>query len=296
MTLQYLCQGWSWEGPQASADGAETMAETLRRIRHRTATDLRLALQVEHGLSLDTGRILSLVRRHRINLVMFSDRANRARHLEETDPAAFEDLARSMDHTADSLRRTLDALRAGAGAIPRALCDLAEHFDAMGVSYGSMEDETGEARERHSMIGAGLCMTPRSLRAAAAARAVSDPVVASAADVIDRVHTRTMSRGDLLGYDALVSAGAAVSLAELALHLEDTGLLPLPRAWALISDHPARLLRMTDRGRLDLGCRADMTIVNARTRQVEATICAGRLAYLSGAAARDFWTVPVNSP
>ena len=113
-------------------------------------------------------------------------------------------------------------------------------------------------------------------------------MVGSTADLIARLRTRTLAAEDLMGFDALVSDGAPMSLADFALYLDEIGLMPLEKAWALISDHPARLMRLTDRGRLDQGCVADLTIVNGRTRQVEATICAGRLAYLSGEAGVRF--------
>lgn len=42
VTLQYLCQGWSWEGAHASPETAEQMAEGLRALRPHLATDLRM--------------------------------------------------------------------------------------------------------------------------------------------------------------------------------------------------------------------------------------------------------------
>ena len=56
----------------------------------------------------------------------------------------------------------------------------------------------------------------------------------------------------------------------------------------MISSRPAEILRMPDRGVLDFGRRADVTVVNAATRQVEATISGGRLTYLAGEAGRRF--------
>ena len=44
--------------------------------------------------------------------------------------------------------------------------------------------------------------------------------------------------------------------------------------------------------RLEPGLRADMVIVNAETRGIEATISAGRLSYLAGEAARRFVSQP----
>lgn len=295
VTLQYLCQGWSWEGPQASPETAQAMAVALQEQRRHLATDLRLGLQIDHAMSFDPARILALVQTYGIDLVMFSNRAERARGLAETDRIAFGNLARSLGQDPSTLRLLLEGLDANAAAIPRSLCTLAEEFDALGITYGSMEDETGEAREHHSMLGAGVCMTPRNQRAAAAARAVSDPVIVSAADLGDRIRTQTLSQFDLVGIDALVSGGSAMSLAELALYISETGILPLPQAWALVSEHPARLLRLTDRGRLDLGCHADLTIVNEQSLQIEATISRGRLAYLSGEAGARFFDRRVDS-
>lgn len=192
VTLQYLSQGWSWEGPHASPETARNMAAGLRALAPHLSIDLRLSLQIEHALSPDTARILALVETYGIDLAMFSNRAEWARDLQERDAAGFGNLAARLDHDPETLHLTLAELTTRPGSVPRALCALAEQFDALGVTYGSLEDSTGEAREHHSMIGASLCMLPRSRRAAAAARAVSDPVVLSAADLLDRLRTRTL--------------------------------------------------------------------------------------------------------
>jgi alpha-D-ribose 1-methylphosphonate 5-triphosphate diphosphatase len=88
--------------------------------------------------------------------------------------------------------------------------------------------------------------------------------------------------------DALASDSARPMLAQAAWAAVDAGFLTLPRAWAMISERPAEILRLADRGRLDPGLRADLTVVNAATRRVEATISAGRLVHVSGEASRRF--------
>lgn len=288
VTTLCLHQGWSWEGGADSPAAAAIMAEAMTLAATRSVTDLRMMLRVEHAQAPDIARIMTLIRRHGPGLVMFSDRAAEARMLADGDPEAFDALARRLGHDAESLRLTLDGLTSSAAQVPRALCLLAEEFDRLGVIYGSMEDATGEAREHHSMLGAGLCLTPRTYRAAAAARAVSDPVALSARDILGRMETRTLDLADLQRADAIVSDGAAMSLADLALTLASRGLMDLPAAWSLVSERPARLLRLPDRGRLDHGMRADLTVVNAATGKVEATISGGRLAYLSGMAGARF--------
>ncbi|WP_172331176.1 alkylphosphonate utilization protein [Mangrovicoccus sp. HB161399] len=288
VTTQCLQQGWSWEGPSESPEAAEELAAALAGMAGKTLTDLRLALRIEHAMARSTMRILELVRGSGIELVLFSNRAATARDLRDADPPGFAALAARTGRDAAALSEVLDGLAAGAPSVPRALCDLAEQFDTAGVIYGSAEDESGEAREHHSMIGAGLCMTPSSYRAAAAARAVCDPVAISARELTEQLQTRTLDPEQLARCDAIVSDGARMPLADLALHLAETGILPLPRAWALVSDHPARLLRLPGRGRLDLGARADLAFVNEATGKVEATVCGGRLSHLCGAAAVRF--------
>ena len=61
--------------------------------------------------------------------------------------------------------------------------------------------------------------------------------------------------------------------------------MTLPQAWAMISDTPARILRMPDRGRLDPGRRADLTVIHAQSRAIEMTISGGRITHLAGEAA-----------
>ena len=54
----------------------------------------------------------------------------------------------------------------------------------------------------------------------------------------------------------------------------------------MISEAPARIMGLGDRGRLDQGMRADLVAMNPETRRVEMTLSAGRIAHLSGELAR----------
>jgi alpha-D-ribose 1-methylphosphonate 5-triphosphate diphosphatase len=56
----------------------------------------------------------------------------------------------------------------------------------------------------------------------------------------------------------------------------------------LISSGPARLLGLEDRGDLVPGRRADLVVLEAKTRAVCATICGGQVSYMSGAVAARF--------
>ncbi|MGA1269289.1 MAG: amidohydrolase family protein, partial [Gemmobacter sp.] len=82
------------------------------------------------------------------------------------------------------------------------------------------------------------------------------------------------------------------ALPQAAFALVDQGLADLPRAWAMISSKPAEILGLHDRGRIEPGLRADLVIVNAASREIEATIAGGCVAYLAGEAAHRFLSGP----
>ena len=57
-----------------------------------------------------------------------------------------------------------------------------------------------------------------------------------------------------------------------------------PRAWALVSEAPARLLGLDDRGRIAPGLRADLVVLDPAGR-VCLTMAGGRITFANGAAA-----------
>lgn len=143
------------------------------------------------------------------------------------------------------------------------------------------------------MIGAKICEFPVTRAAARLATAVGDPVLMGAPNVVrGGSQAGNAAAEDLIesGHcDALVSDYHYPSLTRAAFALVDKGLRTLPSVWALISSTPARIMRLPDRGEIDYGRRADLVVVNETTRQIEATICAGRITHLAGEAATRFF-------
>ncbi|WP_212523433.1 alpha-D-ribose 1-methylphosphonate 5-triphosphate diphosphatase [Actibacterium sp. MT2.3-13A] len=292
VTTAWLAQGWSWEGGQRGPDQAERLMAALDAYRPRALSDLRLQIRCETHL-VDSGpRLLAAVERHGIDYVVFNN------HLPEIPDGAREKhevvriWARQTGRSAEEHLALAEAALARAAEVPRHLCRLAEAFDRLGVAYGSHDDPDGETREGYSMIGARIAEFPTARRAAAAARAMNDPVLMGAPNVVrggsqsGNVAAMDLIREGLC--DALVSDYHYPSLAHAAWRLADEGVMDLPRAWAMISTRPAEILRLPDRGRLDYGRRADLAVINAASRTVEMTISGGRLSYLSGEAAHRF--------
>jgi alpha-D-ribose 1-methylphosphonate 5-triphosphate diphosphatase len=86
--------------------------------------------------------------------------------------------------------------------------------------------------------------------------------------------------------DVLMSDYYYPALPQAVWALADGGIRDFPAAWAMVSDAPARIMGLADRGRLAPGMRADVAVMNAETRRVEMTLSAGRVAHLSGELAR----------
>lgn len=296
VTTAYLAQSWSWEGGSRSPDHAEAVLGALKSYRPQAMTDLRLQIRAETHLVGETQRLIEVVKRHGVGYVVFNDHLEEGFQMSRVAPAAFAHWARKVGKTPEELAEAIQVARDAKGEVARSLCRLAEAFDAMGVVYGSHDDPDGETREKFRMIGAQVAEFPLTHRAAAAAHAMFSPVIMGAPNVVrGQSQAGNASASDLIAAglcDALVSDYHLPALPLAVWALVDRGILSLPKAWALISSTPAEILRMTDRGRLDPGRRADLVVIEAASRRIEATICNGRLTYLAGEAGRRFMAQP----
>ncbi|GGH45697.1 alpha-D-ribose 1-methylphosphonate 5-triphosphate diphosphatase [Frigidibacter albus] len=292
VTTAFFAQSWSWEGGPRGPDYAERVMAALDAWRPRALTDIRLQVRAETHLVDAGARLIAAVERHRIGYVVFNNHLGEAVEINARDPQNFAMWARKLGRSAEEHLEAVQAAAARAREVPRHLCTLAEAFDRLGVLYGSHDDPDGETRERFSMIGARIAEFPTARKAAAAAKAMNDPVLMGAPNVVrGGSQAGNIAATDLIAAglcDALVSDYYYPALVQAVWTLVDRGLASLPKAWAMISARPAEILRMPDRGVLDFGRRADVTVVNAATRQVEATISGGRLTYLAGEAGRRF--------
>jgi alpha-D-ribose 1-methylphosphonate 5-triphosphate diphosphatase len=271
-------QGWSWEGGLRGPSQAEAHIADFDILSKDQPVDQRIKLQCETHLVDHVDRLQALIQRHRLKYVVFSDRTSQMATGTAPDGGAW--YLNPLDYAA----RATAAL-ANARAAPRFVCQMAEFLDDHAVIYGSLNDPDGETRETYSMMGAKLCEKPAQRSAAALARAVNDPVILEASAV-------TPSGADRMApalAEALASYGSETPLFRAALHLGNRAGWDLAKAWALVSSRPADLMHMADRGSIAYGKRADLVLYNPQTDAVEGTICAGRVAHLTGEAEARFF-------
>jgi alpha-D-ribose 1-methylphosphonate 5-triphosphate diphosphatase len=117
-----------------------------------------------------------------------------------------------------------------------------------------------------------------------AARAAGDAVVMGSPNVVrGRSHLGWASAARLAeaGICTVLSSDYFYPcLARAPFVLAARGVFDLARAWAFVSENPARAGGLSDRGTLSAGKRADMVLVDAEQKSVVATIAGGKLAWL----------------
>lgn len=298
VTTAFARQDWSWRsGPSAPRHPLAALA-ALEALRPAMGTELFVQLQTETHLMDWSPTLRQAAESAVVKQVIFANGLNEALAVAEVDLEARCAQASAAGMSPTEYVEFLRALSKRGREVPRFLCQLAEYLDSLGVLYGSHGDIDGETREFYSMIGARLCLRPRARGAAALARAVSDPVLLSALDLMHPEDGQAdYALSDLIGRgvcSALVSSGQPQMLAQAAFRVADRGILPLAKAWELISARAADIARLPDRGRIRQGQRADLVIVEARSRRIEACLSNGRLTYLAGEAATRFMGLPAG--
>lgn len=280
ITTSWLTCRWSLPHSATPAEHALKLMAACLVLKPRLLTRQHIRIEIERLAIENVTDIIEALDAHEIRYVSFAD--DLSLQAAETDTV----LANSMHKQVCDPTQFLDDLRSRqekAREVPRRLCALAEHFDSKEILYGSTGDRDGETRETYSMLGAKLCDRPGAGSAASIANAVGDPVILTA-DMVLR-ETGPVSARALIHSGRCAALGSGTypeGLTRALFQLVEAGVLPLSRAWSLVSEQPAKIMRIADRGTIEHGKRADLTIVNKRTREVEATFRDGILIYLCG--------------
>ncbi len=133
------------------------------------------------------------------------------------------------------------------------------------IALASHDDRTVEEIAENAADGIGISEFPVTMEAAKAAKAAGMAVIAGAPNIVrGGSHSGNVSAADLVragSVDAFASDYVPPSLIEAAFQCVREHGLTLPAAIAMVSDHPARMSGLPDRGRLETGLRADMVRV-----------------------------------
>ncbi len=289
ITTAILAQFYSWEGGMRGPEFAQRVMEGLAQVRGEVVTDLRAQLRFETPMVDDYETIAAFVATHGIGYVVFNDHLPHEALEAGKRPPRLTGQALRIGRNPEKHLEAMQALHDGMHRVPAALARLTADLAGVGVRMGSHDDRSAEGRAAWRGMGVPITEFPETIEAAEAARAGGDAIVMGAPNVVrGGSHNGNASAPDMAAMgliDALASDYHYPSLRRAAFLLADAGLQDLAGAWHLVSKGPARLLGLDDRGDLAPGMRADLVVLNTKTRRVAATIAGGRISYLSGAAA-----------
>ena len=140
---------------------------------------------------------------------------------------------------------------------------LLERIAGRNIAIASHDDRTEQEIAENAADGIGISEFPVTMQAARAAKAAGMQVIAGAPNIVrGGSHSGNVAASALLengAVDAFASDYVPNSLVEAAFQCAER--IGLPQAVSLVTDRPARLAGLDDRGRLEPGQRADLVRV-----------------------------------
>jgi alpha-D-ribose 1-methylphosphonate 5-triphosphate diphosphatase len=139
---------------------------------------------------------------------------------------------------------------------------LLDRFAHCDLPLASHDDDDVTEVARNAADGIGISEFPVVMEAARAARDLALEVIAGAPNIVrGGSHSGNVAAADLVRagtVDALASDYVPAALIEAAWRCTAEAGMTLPAAVAMVTDRPARMARLRDRGRIEAGLRADL--------------------------------------
>ncbi|MEO1000909.1 MAG: alpha-D-ribose 1-methylphosphonate 5-triphosphate diphosphatase, partial [Pseudomonadota bacterium] len=286
VTTAYLAQNMSWEGGARGVPAAEALVSALHDYRPHARTDMRIQIRYETHLIEGEEALRAMIAAGDIGYVVFNNHLTDGFEMAKERPERLAGWASLAGRTAAEHLAIMEAAAAREDEVQPMLARLTALFAEKGLPSGSHDDRDAATRDRFHALGAKVCEFPMTRVAAERARALGDPVLMGAPNVVrggsmsGNVAAEELVAAGLC--DGLVSDYYAPALAAAAWALLDRGVLDFAAAWRLVSSGPAAVMGLSDRGEIRVGTRADLVVVNPETRRISGVMAAGQGAHLAG--------------
>ena len=279
---------YSWEPGLRGPENARAILDAVEALQPQLAADTRLHLRHE-SFNLDAeAEVAAWLAQGRIGLLGFND------HLPgRNGPPRARKLAEMADRaglTTEDFVALVERLRARVDEVPASINRLAAAAREHAVPMLSHDDLNPGQRSWFRGLGCRLAEFPMTIETAAEASAAGDDVVLGAPNVVrGGSHIGWINAADMIGrgYGTILASDyyyPALLLA--AFRLAADNVVPLDRAWALVSEQPAKAAGLVDRGIIEAGRRADIILVDAsdvRRPNVVAALSKGHIVHLTKA-------------
>jgi alpha-D-ribose 1-methylphosphonate 5-triphosphate diphosphatase len=277
----------SWEPGLRSVENAKGLLEAIEAMRPRLAADTRYHLRHE-TFNLDGEKmVLDWLAGGRIDLLAFNDHMS-ATVCDLDNPrkrSRMVDRTGLGDHAFDEL---VQRVVARARDVPASIGRLAAASRRANVRMLSHDDDSPQVRQAFRTMGVRISEFPVNEETACEAATHGDAIVFGAPNVVrGGSHTGWTKAADMIAKGlctVLASDYYYPAQCLAAFRLAADGVLPLEKAWTLISSAPAKAVGLTDRGRLALGLRADLLLIDDSIHlrpRIVGVMVNGRLVYLT---------------
>jgi alpha-D-ribose 1-methylphosphonate 5-triphosphate diphosphatase len=289
ITTVYHATTWSWEPGLRSGDSARRLLEAIETLRPQLAADTRFHLRHEtYNLDAET-EIAQWLSDGRIDLFAFND------HMDSTvanldKPQKRSRMVERCGLSNEEFDRLVARVVSRGNEVPNSVARLAGVARTANVRMLSHDDESPAMRAAFRAQGVSIAEFPVNEETAREAAEAGDFIVFGAPNVVrGGSHTGWTKAADMIakGLCSILASDYYYPAPLLAaFRLAADGVLPLAKAWALISAAPAAGAGLTDRGVVAQGRRADIILVDDEVPlrpRIVAVIAAGRLVHLTDA-------------
>ena len=286
ITTACLAQFYSWEGGMRGPEFAEKFLQALQCFQQSSPLTLRAQLRFETHMLDHYERFADLCTRFQVPYIVFNDHIPHGALAAGKRPPRLTGQALKSGRNPEAHLALLKQMHDAHDQVPAALLRLRALLRAQTI-LGSHDDRSAQQRQIWAQMGVSICEFPETYEVAKQAHTLGSPVIMGAPNLLrGGSHKGNIGVSTLLAEglcDALASDYHYPSLCQAALSLEaDIG---IAKAWALVSSRPAQILGLNDRGHLAIGQRADMVVLEGRSRAVEGTFAQGRAVHLTGSLA-----------
>lgn len=275
----------SWEPGLRGVGNARAILAAIEALRGELAADTRFHLRHEVFNLGGENEILDWISAGRIGALAFNDHMAGIVKARTQKAGKLATMIARSGLPAEAFMALVDEVWARHDEVGPSVGRLARAASAAGVPLLSHDDASADDRRRYRALGCRIAEFPMSVEAAREAAEAGEATVFGAPNVLrGGSHTGCPAAADMVAAGlctVLASDYYFPALAAAPFRLAADGILPLERAWRLVSRHPALALGLDDRGEVAPGRRADIVLVDAERATVRATIAAGRLVHLA---------------
>lgn len=286
ITTAYHGVTYSWEPGLRGREAMLQMMTALEGARPYLACDTKLHLRQE-TYNLDGElEVLAWLAEGKIALLAFND------HLPDilrklAQPHEVMNILQRTGLSAQDLHALASRMAARKDEVSDSIRRLAGAAVSAKVAQASHDDPSPEVRQWYQDLGCYISEFPKTQPTAALARELGNPVVFGSPNVV----RGGSHQKNAVAAAQMVSEGLCTVLTSdyyypamlpAAFRLAHEGLCSFAQAWALISSNPADAANLQDRGRLQAGLRADITLVKAtpgRGAHAVTSLIQGRVVY-----------------